>query len=55
VGAGARVVAERMAALRDAVVVARPAPDGVDATLSLRFRRGRGAPPASGADGRPPR
>jgi hypothetical protein len=55
VGAGARMVAERMAALRDAVVVARPAPDGVDATLSLRFRRGRGASPASGADGKPPR
>ena len=55
VGAGARMVADRMAALRDAVVVARPAPDGVDATLSLRFRRGRGAPPAGGAEGRPPR
>ncbi|MFL5309542.1 MAG: hypothetical protein ACJ79H_03705, partial [Myxococcales bacterium] len=56
VGAGARMVADRMAALRDAVMLARPAPDGVDATVSLRFRRGRGAAPAGGAaDGRPPR
>jgi hypothetical protein len=55
VGAGARMVADRMAALRDAVMLARPAPDGVDATLSLRFRRGRGAAPAGGAEGRPPR
>jgi hypothetical protein len=39
VGAGARVVADRMAAVRDAVLVARPGPDGVDATLSLDFRR----------------
>jgi PKD domain len=52
VGAGARVVADRMAALRDAVLVARPGADGVDATLSLDFRRrGRGSP-GRGAGGR---
>jgi len=52
VGAGARMVADRMAALRDAVLVAQPAPDGIDATLSLRFRRDRRKSPAGGAGGR---
>ena len=52
VGAGARMVADRMAALRDAVMVAQPAADGIDATLSLRFRRDRRKSPAGGAGGR---
>jgi hypothetical protein len=55
VGAGARMVADRMAALRDAVLLARPVPDGVDASLSLRFRRDRGRTPAGGAEGGSPR
>src|SRR5713101_5670287 len=55
VGTGARMVVDRMAALRDAVLLARPVPDGVDATLSLRFRRDRGRGPAGGGEGRPPR
>ena len=55
VGTGARMVVDRMAALRDAVLLARPVPDGVDATLSLRFRRDRSRGPAGGGEGRPPR
>jgi hypothetical protein len=50
VGTGTRMVADRMAALRDAVLLARPVPDGVDASLSLRFRRDRGKAPAGGAE-----
>ena len=55
VGAGARMVVDRMAALRDAVLLARPVAEGVDATLSLRFRRDRGRGRAAGAGARPPR
>jgi hypothetical protein len=55
VGAGARMMADRMAALRDALLVAQPAPEGVDATLSLRFRRGRAPPATGGAERRSPR
>jgi len=55
VGAGARMMADRMAALRDALLVAQPAPEGVDATLSLRFRRGRTPPATGGAERRSPR
>ena len=54
VGTGARMVVDRMAALRDAVLLARPVPDGVDATLSLRFRRDRRGP-AGGGEGTSPR
>ncbi|HYV66738.1 MAG TPA: hypothetical protein VE964_10880, partial [Myxococcales bacterium] len=54
VGAGARMVVDRMAALRDALFLARPVPDGVDASLSLRFRRERGRG-SGGAEERPPR
>ena len=44
VGAGTRMVADRMAAVRDAVLVAQPGQEGIDATLSLRFRRDRRKP-----------
>jgi PKD repeat protein len=40
VGAGARTMTERMSALRDAVLDARPAPDGVQAQILVRFKRG---------------
>jgi hypothetical protein len=49
------MMADRMAALRDALLVAQPAPEGVDATLSLRFRRGRAPPATGGAERRSPR
>ena len=39
VGAGARAMTDRMGALRDAVLDARPAPDGVQAQILVRFRR----------------
>jgi hypothetical protein len=55
VGAGTRAAAERIAALRDAVLLARPVPDGLDANLSLRFRRDRGKRPAGSGEGRSPR
>jgi len=55
VGAGARMVADRMAALRDAVLLARSVPDGVDASLSIRFRRDRGRTRAGGTGGGSPR
>jgi len=46
---------ELMAALRDAVLLARPVPDGVDASLSIRFRRDRGRTRAGGTGGGSPR
>ncbi|HYR19388.1 MAG TPA: PKD domain-containing protein [Myxococcales bacterium] len=55
VSTGARMVADRMAALRDALLLARPVPEGVDASLSLRFRRDRGRTPAGGPEGGSPR
>src|SRR5712691_1262897 len=55
VGAGARMAADRMAALRDAVLLARSVPDGVDASLSIRFRRDRGRNRAGGTGGGSPR
>jgi hypothetical protein len=48
VGAGARAMTDRMGALRDAVLDARPAPDGVQAQILVRFQRaeqGRAAAP----------
>jgi hypothetical protein len=51
VGAGARTMTDRMSALRDAVLDAQPAPDGVQAQILIRFqraeqgRRGGAAPP----------
>jgi hypothetical protein len=48
VGAGARAMTDRMGALRDAVVDARPAPEGVQAQILVRFQRaeqGRAAAP----------
>jgi len=40
VGAGARAMTDRMGAVRDAVLDAQPAPDGVQAQVLVRFRRG---------------
>jgi hypothetical protein len=39
VGAGARAMTDRMGALRDAVLDAQPAPEGVQAQILVRFRR----------------
>jgi hypothetical protein len=39
VGAGARTMTERMGALRDAILDAKPAPDGVQAQILVRFQR----------------
>lgn len=41
VSLGARLVADRVAGLRDALIEARPSPDGLDAEITVRFGRAR--------------
>ena len=45
VGLGARLVADKVAGLRDALLEARPSADGVDAELTVRFRTAAGSEP----------
>jgi PKD domain-containing protein len=55
VGAGTRAMTDRMGALRDAILYAAPAGEGMQAQLFLRFRRveqGRAQPRGDGSPGR---
>ena len=49
VGLGARLVADKVAGLRDALLEARPSADGIDAELTVRFRTA-GAGGAAGGE-----